>query len=79
MLREHLDKLHVIAAALIEKETLEASELEQLMQEGKITEKPVEEEPSDVTMGPEDTVPVPDAEPGPKVVYNLPETSGGNA
>ena len=79
MLREHLDKLHVIAAALIEKETLEASELEQLMQEGKITEKPVEEEPSDVTMGPEDTVPVPDAEPGPKVVYNLPETSGGSA
>ena len=79
MLREHLDKLHVIAAALIEKETLEASELEQLMQEGKITEKPVEEEPSDVTMGLEDAVPVPDAEPGPKVVYNLPETSGGNA
>ncbi|MHC1760237.1 MAG: ATP-dependent zinc metalloprotease FtsH [Negativicutes bacterium] len=79
MLREHLDKLHVIAAALIEKETLEASELEQLMQEGKITAKPMEEEPSEVISGLEDTVPVPDAEPGPKVVYNLPETSGGNA
>ena len=79
MLREHIDKLHIIAAALIEKETLEAFELEQLMQEGKITAKPVEEEPSEVMSGSEDTVSVPDAEPGPKVVYNLPETSGGNA
>ncbi len=79
MLREHMDKLHIIAAALIEKETLEAFELEQLMQEGKITEKPVEETPSEMITGPEETIPVPDAEPGPKVVYNLPETSGGNA
>ena len=36
MLREHMDKLHVIAAALIEKETLEAFELEQLMKDGQI-------------------------------------------
>jgi len=79
LLRDNLDKLHIIAAALIEKETLEAFELEQLMQEGKITAKPVEEEPSEVMLGLGDTIPVPDVEPEPKVVYNLPEASGGNA
>jgi cell division protease FtsH len=42
MLKEHMDKLHLIAAALIEKETLEAFELEQLMKDGQITERPAE-------------------------------------
>jgi cell division protease FtsH len=79
MLKEHLDKLHLIAAALIEKETLEAFELEQLMKEGKITGKPVKEEPSEKMTGLAGEIPSPDAEPGPKVVYNTPEASGGNA
>lgn len=39
ILVEHLDKLHLIAEALIERETLEASELEQLMKQGYIGEK----------------------------------------
>ena len=79
MLREHLDKLHLIAAALIEKETLEAFELEQLMNEGRITDKPVQEEPPEKLTAPTNAIPVPDAEPGPKVVYNVPETGGRNA
>ncbi|HWR30183.1 MAG TPA: ATP-dependent zinc metalloprotease FtsH [Negativicutes bacterium] len=79
MLREHLDKLHLIAAALIEKETLEAFELEQLMNEGQITDKPVQEEPPEILTAPTNAIPVPDAEPGPKVVYNVPEAGGGNA
>ena len=79
MLKQHLDKLHLIAAALIEKETLEAFELEQLMRDGRITEKPVEEEPTELLTAPTNAIPAPDAEPGPKVVYNLPDTSGGNA
>jgi len=79
MLREHLDKLHLIAAALIEKETLEAFELEQLMRDGRISEKPAVEEPTELLTAPTNAIPVPDAEPGPKVVYNLPDTSGGNA
>ena len=79
MLREHLDKLHLIAAALIEKETLEAFELEQLMNEGRITDKPVQAEPPEILTAPTNAIPVPDAEPGPKVVYNVPEAGGGNA
>ena len=79
MLKEHMDKLHLIAAALIEKETLEAFELEQLMKEGHITAKPLDEEPSELVTAPTNAIPVPDSEPGPKVVYNSPETSGGNA
>ena len=79
LLKEHLDKLHLIAAALIEKETLEAFELEQLMKDGRITEKPEVEEPTELLTAPTNAIPVPDTEPGPKVVYNLPDTSGGNA
>ena len=36
LLRENVAKLHLIASALIERETLEASELEQLMKDGHI-------------------------------------------
>ena len=39
LLLEHIDKLHLIAEALIERETLDASELEQLMKQGYIGEK----------------------------------------
>jgi cell division protease FtsH len=79
MLKEHMDKLHLIAAALIEKETLEAFELEQLMKEGHITAKSLDEETSELVTAPTNAIPVPDSEPGPKVVYNSPEASGGNA
>ena len=79
MLREHMDKLHLIAAALIEKETLEAYELEQLMKDGQIGERPVEPDQDEANPPALQAIPVPDAEPGPKVVYNVPEASGGNA
>ena len=79
MLKDNLDKLHLIANALIEKETLEASELEQLMKDGRITEKPTDEEVQQNISTPPDVMPTPDLEAGPKVVYNYPEASGGNA
>ena len=79
MLREHMDKLHVIAAALIEKETLEAFELEQLMNDGQIGERPVAPDQDEASPPSLTAIPVADAEPGPKVVYNVPEASGGNA
>ena len=77
LLRENVEKLHLIASALIERETLEASELEQLMKDGHITEKPNDEPPAEPPVAPEN--PVPDGAPGPKVVYNVPEVNGGNA
>ena len=79
MLRENVDKLHLIASALIERETLEASELEQLMQDGIIAEKAVEDAPDDSSSTPPNPEPAPDGTPGPKVVYNVPEANGGNA
>jgi cell division protease FtsH len=39
LLTENIDKLHVIAEALIEKETLEAAELKELVGFGNVTEK----------------------------------------
>ena len=77
LLRENVEKLHLIASALIERETLEASELEQLMKDGHITEKTNDEPPAEPPAAPEN--PVPDGAPGPKVVYNVPEVNGGNA
>ena len=44
ILTENLDKLHLIAEALMERETLNAEELNELMMEGKITDKPKKEE-----------------------------------
>lgn len=80
MLRENMDKLHLIANALIEKETLEASELEQLMRDGRITEKPANsDDESEKTVAAADVISAPGAEAAPKVVYNFPEASGGNA
>ena len=43
IITDNIDKLHLIAEALMERETLDASELEELMTKGKITEKPKEE------------------------------------
>lgn len=39
LLTANIDKLHIIAEALLERETLEASELKQLMETGRIAEK----------------------------------------
>ena len=39
MLVANIDKLHLIAAALIERETLEGGELEELLAHGKISDK----------------------------------------
>jgi cell division protease FtsH len=78
LLSDHLDKLHLIAQNLIERETLEAHELEEIMKYGHIL--PKEEKPNDNTpangtpapIGPEkvaDSVegkvmqPVPEAQP----------------
>ena len=44
LLSENLDRLHLIAEALLEKETLEGKEIEHLLQEGKLPEKIVEVE-----------------------------------
>ncbi|GBG57253.1 ATP-dependent zinc metalloprotease FtsH [Sporomusaceae bacterium FL31] len=61
MLKENIDKLHLIAKTLIERETLEAEELEQLMKDGSIQSKiqtdeevtpPVSDSPDDSTGGP---------------------------
>lgn len=70
MLKENLDKLHVIAQALIERETLEAEELEQLLSKGEITDKaPAPEEESQEAPAPADAPSEPQDESAPKIVY----------
>ena len=52
-LRDNIDKLHLIAAALIERETLESEELAQLLKNGVIEAKAVvEEEPGEEPSAP---------------------------
>jgi cell division protease FtsH len=69
MLKNNLDKLHIIAEALIERETLEGEELQQLLDNGKIADKePPAEEPQPA---PTNAIPTPADEPGPKVVYTF--------
>lgn len=67
MLQTNMDKLHLIANALMEKETLEANELEQLLKEGKISPKA----PSDEQLADESAAipPGTDDGSGPKIVY----------
>ncbi|WP_040683268.1 ATP-dependent zinc metalloprotease FtsH [Thermosinus carboxydivorans] len=67
MLKTNMDKLHLIAEALLERETLEGEELEQLLKEGKITDKSSDEQEPDTA--PQNTQPGPDDGPGPKIVY----------
>ena len=45
MISDNVDKLHIIAEALIEKETLEAEELKELVGFGNVTEK--QDEPAE--------------------------------
>jgi cell division protease FtsH len=46
MLKEHLDFLHLVASNLVERETLEGDELEQLLKTGGIVEKVAVEPPA---------------------------------
>jgi cell division protease FtsH len=67
MLKNNLDKLHIVATALLERETLEREELEQLLKNGKIEEK--ETKPEEPAVAPTNAIPGPDEGPGPKIVY----------
>lgn len=74
MLKDNIEKLHLVATALLERETLEGEELAQLLNQGKINEK---DENSDDNQPPVDIMaPVnaqngPDDGTGPKVVYSF--------
>ncbi|HWR07486.1 ATP-dependent zinc metalloprotease FtsH [Sporomusa sp.] len=73
MLKDNIEKLHLVANALLERETLEGNELAQLLNQGKIIEK---ENNSDDNQPPVDVAPVnaqngPDDGTGPKVVYSF--------
>ncbi|MDT8902778.1 ATP-dependent zinc metalloprotease FtsH [Anaeroselena agilis] len=70
MLKSNMDKLHLVADALIERETLEGEELQQLLDNGRIEDK---EKPSDEPppAAPTSAIPTPADEPGPKVVYTF--------
>lgn len=72
MLKTNLDKLHLVAAALIERETLEGDELKQLLDNGKIAEKeqPAAADEQPPTVAPVNAAPTPGGEP-PKVVYTF--------
>ncbi|EIW19643.1 MULTISPECIES: ATP-dependent zinc metalloprotease FtsH [Pelosinus] len=69
MLQENIEKLHLIAAALIEKETLEASDLEELLAHGQISQKSGTEKIAlTKTESVEDTSDT-SSQAGPKIVY----------
>ena len=53
MLKANIDKLHLVAQSLIERETLEGNELAELLENGKISEKEAEEENAPDTVKPE--------------------------
>ena len=79
LLQNNIDKLHLIAQALIEKETLEGSEIEQLMKYGRILDK--NEQPPDDNSGtpaviPPDAVTVPAAEVQPQAAPQYQEVPG---
>lgn len=68
-LKAHMEKLHLVAQALLERETLEGDELRQLMEEGHITEQST---PQTTPPGaPTEARPQGGAstEPGPKIAY----------
>jgi cell division protease FtsH len=66
MLQENIEKLHLIAAALIEKETLEASDLEELLANGQISEK---SETEKIALTKNESVEDTNSQAGPKIVY----------
>ena len=70
MLKQNMDKLHLIANALLERETLEGEQLEQLLNTGKIEDKPSGGE-EETLVAPTQAIPTSTSEenPGPKIVY----------
>lgn len=68
MLKQNIDKLHLVANVLLERETLEGEELDQLLKNGKLEEKTLnaDEEPA---LAPNQATPGTDETPGPKIVY----------
>jgi cell division protease FtsH len=72
LLKANLDKLHIVAQALLERETIEGWELDQLLKYGEIREKPVNDDEPQAETGPEPaaqpTAPS-NENPGPKIVY----------
>ncbi|SDE25453.1 ATP-dependent zinc metalloprotease FtsH [Sporomusa acidovorans] len=74
LLRANIDKLHLVANALLERETLEGAELAQLLNQGKITEKDSDDNPppsDDADIPPLSAQPGPDSGSGPKIVYSF--------
>ncbi|MDD4600864.1 ATP-dependent zinc metalloprotease FtsH [bioreactor metagenome] len=76
LLKDNIDKLHLIANALIERETLEGADLEQLLNTGEIAPKAPKDSDQQPPAGPPITgtavdVNTPSEEPGapPKIVY----------
>lgn len=81
LLKANIDKLHAVAQALLERETLEGWELDQLLRYGEIREKPADDaesfqpvdgpEPAAQQPTPAIQQPAPPSEdnPGPKIVY----------
>ncbi len=69
LLSAHMDKLHLIAAALLEKETLEGKEIEHLLKEGTMPEKKASDDEQDETLvAPLTPVPVEEAAVAPETV-----------
>jgi len=67
LLTNNMDKLHLVAEALLERETLEGQELDQLLKNGKIIDLAKKEE--DPAVPSVDATTPPEGNGGPKIVY----------
>lgn len=68
MLKQNIDKLHLVANVLLERETLEGEELDQLLKTGKIEEK-THGGDDETAIAPTQAIPGTEENPGPKIVY----------
>lgn len=73
MLKENIDKLHLVANTLLERETIEGAELAQLLDVGEITEdkKDSDDNPPPADIPPVTAQPAPETDNGPKIVYSF--------
>lgn len=69
ILRTNMAKLELMANALLERETLEAHELEELMKDGAISEKQAAADDDDAPETQDSAISAPPADAGPKIVY----------
>lgn len=69
ILRTNMAKLELMANALLERETLEAHELEELMKDGAISEKQAADDDDDAPETQDSAISAPPADAGPKIVY----------